>query len=108
MENKKEILRANNARDTRNLNKIGDRLYWIRCNLLLSQNQVAKKCGIPLSSFNGRENGCRSINYEEFIVLEDYFNDLWQIKFKGEYPEYQGRKIKKITHSFIMFGFDNA
>lgn len=105
MNNQKEELRANNSRDTRLLNKIGERLYWIRTTLGISQNEVAKIAGIPLSSYNGRENGVRSINYEEFIVLENYFNDKWQNKFKKEFPEYSGRRIDRITHSFIIYGY---
>ena len=99
----KEQTRAINKKDTRDLNRIGDRLRWIRTTLKLSQAEVARETGIPASSYSMRENGSRSLNIEEFLIMSRYFNSRWP-----KVPQYfNGVSVDKITVSFLLFGVFN-
>lgn len=104
--NEKEIKRAINRRDLKNLNKFGERIKWVREQLGLMQSTVAKDLGIPTSSFNGRENGVRTINSDEYLSLADYFNDLWKWE-DNNWPAFNGTKIKKITPQWLMWGIND-
>lgn len=96
----KEETRKINQRDTKSLNRVGDRLKWIRGITNLKQSDVSKETGIPASSYSARENGSRSINHDEFLVLAKLFNSKWPTTTQF----YNGTAVSKITASFIMFG----
>lgn len=91
----------------KSLNDTGKRLAWIREKLELSQSEVCLATGIPKSSYCGRESGLRPELIEEFLVLAQFFNKLWQQRFNGSYPHLEGEEVKKITTCFLMFGFDD-
>lgn len=86
------------------LNPIGDRIKWTRSKLGITARQVCLDLDIPSSSFSDLENGCRSMILENILQLSHYFNELWQDRFIGSYPYYNGRAIKKIGFMFIAFG----
>ena len=82
----------------KSLNPIGKRLKSIRNKLELTQAEVCRETGIPLSSLSDRESGVRTTFIEEYLVLANYFNEEWKKKFPYE--------IKRITVTYIMFGVE--
>lgn len=104
MENR-DVRKSENYKDSRLLNQTGSRLRWVRNCLELSQREIADVAGIPLSSYNGREAGVRSVNYDEFVVLSEYLNPKWISKFKDKFPEYGHLIVDKINPMFLMFGY---
>lgn len=116
---KKKVSKISEARRKANLartkekarlaaaNNIGKRLEWIRFHLeKLSQTQVANESGIPCSSYKDLENNLRTTNYEDFLILADYFSQKWLDKFVKfqAFPSYKDVEIRKITPMFLIFG----
>lgn len=94
-------------------NNFGKRLAWIREKLCLSTakkeytlstSQIAKDIDMPRSTLSDWEAGIRTSFWEEFTCATHYANKLWQLKFKGNYPVYEGVEIKEITEDFIRYG----
>lgn len=88
-------------------NNIGKRLAWIRFHLeKISQTQVASESGIPCSSYKDLENNLRTTNYEDFLILSDYYSQKWLEKFVKfqAFPAYKEVEIRKITPMFLIFG----
>ena len=97
----KEIKKKTNNRDSRSLNKSGDRLKWVRLQLNLTQAEVCNNTGIPGASYCGREAGVRTVNSEEWLVLAKYFNKLWKERFTKQFPKYNENEMRRITASFL-------
>ena len=104
MKNKYSELKVQQGKDIRDLNKIGKRIKWVREQLKIPQNEVARQTGLSQSSYSGRENGVRAIYIEEYLVLAQYFNDHWNQKYETNHPTFEDQKIKSITTEWIMFG----
>jgi len=104
--NEKYVKRSITSRDSRDLNRIGDRIYWARKILGLTQQKIVDETGIPLSSYNGREAGVRSIYYEDYLMIARFFDSVWKRKFKRDYPEYNGNVIRSIKVVWILFGIE--
>lgn len=102
--------KINERRAAKELNNIGKRLIWLRSKLNITQKDVSEATEIPKSSYCDRESGVRTEYLEEYIVLAIFFDGLWQDKYekKGNYPEYLGERLVKITQVFIMYGSDEA
>jgi transcriptional regulator with XRE-family HTH domain len=96
--------KVQNGKDLRDLNQVGKRIKWCRNQLNLSTIRVSRETGVPVSSYCGRENGARAIYHEEYYVLANYFNNLWQEKFKNAFPWYEGERIYKIKVCWVLFG----
>ena len=90
--------------DIRDLNKIGDRIRWVRLHLGLSQVEVSRNTGIKPSSYLGRESGVRATYPEEYAALSSYFDPIWREKFKGRFPVKSGEEIRRITFQWIVLG----
>jgi transcriptional regulator with XRE-family HTH domain len=86
-------------RQAKDLNNIGKRLCWIRKSLGLTMSQVAVATEIPPASYREHENDVRTIYYEEYIVMANFFNGLWK-----KILIYEGVVVDKITPMFLMFG----
>lgn len=99
-----KLARVEEKRAVKELNKIGKRLEWVREKLELSQRQVCLATDIPFSSYCGREGGVRAELVEEYLVLAQFFNRLWQKRFTEGKPWHDGQEIKKISAEWIMFG----
>ena len=102
--------KINERRVAKELNNIGKRLIWLRSKLNITQKDVSEATEIPKSSYCDRESGVRTEYLEEYIVLALFFDGLWQSKYEknGNYPEYLGERLVKITQVFIMYGSDEA
>jgi transcriptional regulator with XRE-family HTH domain len=101
-----EILKIDDEKVIKSLNKVGDRIKWCRQTLGLLKYKVAKDTGINQSTYSDRENGMRALQHEEYLVLALYFNDLWKKKFQKNCALYEGTEIYKIKVSWLMFGID--
>lgn len=103
------LKRINERRAVKELNNIGKRLCWIRTKLKLLQREISQATDIPTASYNDREAGVRTDYVEEYIVLSEYFDRLWQRKYcHGSYPSYEGFEVKKITPMWLQFGTDDV
>lgn len=96
--------RTEEKRHANELNNIGKRLSWVRTSLKLTLYQVSIMTGIPLATYKCHEKNQRTTYYEEYIVLADYFNGLWNTKFNKTAPIYEGTRVTKITPMFLIFG----
>lgn len=102
------LIRVEEKRTTKELNRVATRLVWVRGKLELSQRAVCEATGIPPSSYCGREGGLRTDFWEEMLVLAVFFDREWQARFNGSYPSMDGEEIKKITVTWLMFGDDEV
>jgi transcriptional regulator with XRE-family HTH domain len=98
------LARVEEKRTTKDLNRVGQRLVWVRERLDLDQADVCEGTGIPPSTYCGREGGIRTDFWEEMLVLAVYFDREWQRKFTDGYPVLNGDEIKRVTVDWLMFG----
>jgi len=100
--------RAEVKKREREFNQVGRRLSWVRSRLVLTITAVSEGSGIPKASYFDREASFRTSHYEEFVHLADFFNNLWQKKFKSSYPDYMNFQVVEITPAWLVFGHDRS
>lgn len=103
------IERTSRRNEIRKHNNIGPRIRFARRKLGLAFMQMARDTGIPHMNLRDREDGVRTLYYEEILVLATYFDDKWQRKFKKKenFPCYKiNVPLLEITPQWIMFGGD--
>ena len=90
------------------LNNVGTRITWVRGKLGLNVTETALCIDVPLSTYIQRESGVRTAYYEEFIIMSEFFDARWQLKYEAApIPYYKDVLVKKITPMFLMYGQDN-
>ena len=82
------------------------RLKWIREKVGLSLSDAARSTGVPPSSLHGWENYTRTYMYESLLALILYYDALWQERYQGRFPSYDGKKVEYITLNFLFIGKD--
>ena len=84
------------------------RLEFLKEKLKIGQPDIYKNTGIPQSTYNTMEGAGRTCKLEHFILLEAFFDGLWQKKFqkKRSYPFYNGKQLEDITVSWLISGSD--
>ena len=84
------------------------RLAFLKERLELTQKDIYTGTGMRQSAYNHLEGSGRSCRLEHFIILEKYFDNLWQVKYSKHrnYPFYKGNQLEDITVSWLICGSD--
>lgn len=89
-------------------NRVGKRLTWVREKLGVTAKEAAFATEIPQATLCGWEYDVRSGFYEGYWLLANFYNELWQEKFKDSPQTFESVEIDEITVSFLMFGVDQS
>ena len=85
---------------------MGARLKWIRKKLGMTQIGVSRGAGIPNTNLHDREEGMRTDQYEEILILARFLDRKWQNSFKKNrsYPEYDKKQVTEISAHWLFYG----
>lgn len=85
---------------------VGKRLKWLRLILNLTLQDIADGININPGTYWNRENNISGhIKANEVYRLSQYFQKLWDEKYKDQsYPIYGTQKVSCINAEWILYG----